>query len=148
MTLDITSVATAISALTVTGLTISDFDEIPMSLSIRNTPLLIPDPEKPITGFNTIEASFGASSMKRDVHYTLNYILIGFPVGLGRSTVIESFKTTLALVIAFIQALYNASNLGAAVEWEPQNPIRRANFTQGGVSFHAWDIAIEITELL
>ena len=65
MALDIVSVSTAIAALSVSGLTISDLDQIPMGLSVRNTPLLIPDPVNPITGLNFIELSFGASSMAR-----------------------------------------------------------------------------------
>ena len=149
MSLDIVSVSTAISALSVTGLIVADLDEIPTSLTERNTPLLIPDPINPISGLNMIELSFGSgTNMARNAKYTLNYILIGYPVGQGRSTVIESFKTTVNLVISFCNAVTAANTLGAAMEWEVRDPRRATNFTQAGVTFHAWNISIDVTEIL
>ena len=148
MSLDIISVATAISNLTVTGLTIADMDEIPQSLNERNTPLLIPDPVTPISGLNIIEWSQGASTMRRDAKYTLNYILIGYPVGQGRNAVIEGFQKTLLLVVAFCNALMAADSLGAAVEWEPTNPRRATNLTNGTTAFHAWNVGVTVTEIL
>lgn len=89
MTLSAATNATAIAALTVTGVTIKDADEIPEKVNARDCPVLFPDPNNWLGGAN-MEPGDGPSSFgTADMRYWLinrqyRYIYLHEAVGATR----------------------------------------------------------------
>ena len=74
MALAITTVTASIAALSVTGLSIRDVDNIPVEVLDRMCPILYPEPVDFIGNFEVTPMSFGtAGSGYFDVDYTLRY---------------------------------------------------------------------------
>ena len=102
MALGIATIANAIAALSVTGLTIKDVDEIPAEADPRLS-TLIPLHEY-MTDFEVELDSFGGgSTAKMTVWYTLGYRLLFKPLGAGRE--FEYQANMIAMVAAFLDAV-------------------------------------------
>jgi len=146
MTLAITTITNSIAALSVSGLTIKDIDEIPQGLSDRDCPILTPDPDNFITGFKAKADSLDKT--RWTVTYTLNYILLYAAVGSGRTTVMEKFSGMVSKAFAFIDAVAAALTLTGSVDWEPGVVDKFDIVTIGENSFHSCHVSIEITEFI
>ena len=102
MALGIATIANAIAALSVTGLSIKDIDEIPPQAD-QSISTLIPLPDY-MTDFEVEVDSFGGgSTAKMTVWYTLGYRLLYKPVGAGLD--LEYYDNMIALVAAFLDAV-------------------------------------------
>ena len=102
MALGIATIANAIAALSVTGLTIKDIDEIPPQAD-QSISTLIPLPDY-MTDFEVELDSFGGgSTAKMTVWYTLGYRLCYKPVGAGLD--LEYYDNMIALAAAFLDAV-------------------------------------------
>lgn len=85
MVLAITTVVDSISQLSIEGVQVCDFSNIPPS-ALRLTPLLIPIPGAAVTNFTASRKSFGGgSSALADAEYDLNYYFLYCEAGSGRS---------------------------------------------------------------
>jgi len=84
MALAVTSVATDIAGLSVTGLTIKDLDGFKDEILQRDCPILIPAPQY-FTDPKVVRQTFGSGSVaKTDVYYTLNYRMFYSELGTAR----------------------------------------------------------------
>ena len=87
MALAITTVTNSIAALSVTGLTIKDIDEIPYSVTDRECPMLYPEPLNFISDITVERVTTGtAGSGYFDVFYTLRYAFLYQAVGADRGS--------------------------------------------------------------
>jgi len=146
MTLAITTVTDSIAALTVTGLTIKDVDQIPQGLLGRECPVLIPNPDNFVTGFKVEPDTLDKT--KWTVTYTLNYLLIYAAVGSGRTTTMEKFSGMVSMGFAFIDAVAAALTLSGSVDWEPGTVDNFDIVTIGENNFHSCHVSIGITEFI
>ena len=80
MALSITTVTNSIAALSVTGVTIKDIDEIPASVDAYDCPILYPEPVDFVTNLTVTAASFQG---KYDVEYDLTYTFLYAQIGEG-----------------------------------------------------------------
>lgn len=146
MALAIATVVDSIAALSVTGLSIKDMDEIPPGVEVSQ-PTLIPLPDF-MTDWEIETQSFGpGSSAKFDAFYTLNYRLCYIPVGAGKP--LEYFDNMVSMVAAFLDAVIAASPVTGSITLTPV-----AVFNMGIVndpadqSFYGCDIAIRVMEFI
>lgn len=113
MALAFDTVTNSIAALSVSGLTIKDVDEIPTNWDGRN-PVIYPDPVDFITDMTAVMAAFGTGSVSRwDVSYTLTYVLLYARIGSGRG--MEKFAPAVQLAMDFVDAILINTVLTGAV---------------------------------
>jgi len=146
MALALATVVTSIAALSVTGLTIKDMDEIPAEVKGRKA-MLIPLPDF-VTDWELETQSFGpGSSAKFDASYTLNYRLCYKPVGAGRS--LEYFDDMVSMIASILDAVIAASPVSGSIMLTPV-----AVFNMGIVndpsdnSYYGADIALRVMEFV
>ncbi len=103
----IATVATSISALSISGVKIKDTDKIPEEVSSRLCPILFPDPDEFVTNFRIEPQSLGAGIIRKiDVLYTLNYVYLHTPIGSDRyiakhiSAMINKYALIMNTIIA------------------------------------------------
>ena len=122
MTLAITTVSTAISKVTVKGVTIKDLGKIPPS-GLRVTPILFPNPENPLSNFTpTIESFGGGSSRLTDVEYDLNYMYLHCEMGAGR-TGLDYLEECMLKIQAIYDAVLNIDTFSGGVDIIPTGDI-------------------------
>lgn len=110
MALALTTITNSIAALTVTGLTIYDIDEIPEA-ALRDVPCMYPEPVEFLTNFEAEMASF--QGCKWNVGYDMTYTLLYAPVGSGRG--MELFSSTVALAFLVVDAVTAIQSVTGAV---------------------------------
>ena len=114
MALAIATVTNSIAALTVSGLTIKDIDEIPASVVDANCPVIYPEPLNLMTNLVDEPAHFGeGANSDWNVEYDLTYTLCYCPVGDGRE--MENFAPAIDKANGFIYAIMKANPLTGAV---------------------------------
>jgi hypothetical protein len=117
MALQFAAVANSIAGLSVSGVTLTDVDEIPQAGDTR-TPSIIPAPNW-MSDFTMERMSFGGgSSALMDLRYTLTYRLLYAPVGSGRGFVgvVDKMIDKLAL---FLDAVIAVDTLTGLVDITP-----------------------------
>lgn len=149
MALAIATITNSIAALTVTGLTIKDMDEVPKSLNHRECPMLIPDLDKFVSGFNVQPDTFGAAaSRKWTVRYNLTYMLVYAQVGMGRVTVVENYSGMVAKAYAFIDAVMAADTISGCVDHLAGTIGDFAITEWGGTSYNTCSVSLAIVEFV
>lgn len=136
-----------IENLTITGVTIKDFDEL--SPSWVSTPnILYPNPEGFLTDLRLEYQSFphGADA-KVNILYTLNYRFLGTQIGVGAS-LLTGYAAMVSKVILIINAIVTNHTAGSgAVEIELGGVTFGAREDPSGNGFHGADIAINVMEM-
>lgn len=128
MTLAITTVSTAIAALTVAGVKICDLDNIPPS-GMRQTPILFPDPANPISNMECIPQSYGGGSSRlMDVDYDLNYVFIFCEMGAGR-TGLDYLEDCMLKVQAIYDEILEIDTFAGGVDILPTGNIQLITMT-------------------
>jgi len=149
MSLAITTISNAVAALSVSGLTIKDVDEIPQAVNNRDCPLLVPNPDNYVSGFYVVSDSFGiGSGHKWTAQYTLNYILLYAAVGAGRTTVMEKYSGMVSTAFAFFDALFAANSLSGSVDFEPGMIDGFGMVDMASVSFHSCNVSLKVKEFI
>lgn len=146
MALGLATIVTSIAALSVTGLTIKDMDEIPAEVKGRK-PMLIPNSDF-LSDFELITQSFGpGSTAKYDVLYTLSYRLCYKPIGAGRP--LEYFDDMVLMVGLFLDAIIAANPLSGSIRLVPLSVSGMGNVEDpSGFLFHGCDIGIRVMEFV
>jgi hypothetical protein len=103
MTLAIATICHSIAALSVSGVTIKDYDEIPLSAE-RLCPVIFPKPDGFISGLTITRQSVGTTVWKRDVTYNLTYTFCYAPIGGGRVNM-ELYDDMVVKAFAFIDVI-------------------------------------------
>ncbi|MFA6204343.1 MAG: hypothetical protein WC710_14290 [Gallionella sp.] len=115
MTFKLATVTNSIAALSVTGLTIKDVDEIPARVYGRECPILYPEPLEFVTAFEAEKMTFSRGvTVKWRMRYNLTYTLMYAAIGSGRG--LEKFAETIAMACLFFDVLMESHPItGAAL---------------------------------
>ena len=116
MALQLETVCTSISGITVTGLTIKDMPTIPEWISL-NGPTMFPKPDGLITNFSFKRVSQGMATAKMDCNYTLNYLLVYSSIS-GTIPQYKAFAAMIGMALDIIDAIMATAALGGAVMFE------------------------------
>lgn len=146
MALSAVTLAAAIAALDVTGLTIRDLSEIPQAITARECPQVYPAPEKFLALEEAQQLTFGPSALWQFT-YALTYRYVHGPVGNER-TLSKTFPGHVAGYIGFIQAIArNAQLLGLNAHVAPVGtPEWGVLGDPSGQQFQAADLVIRVVE--
>ena len=123
MTLQIATIPNSVAALSVSGVTILDVDQIPPD-GTRVTPVMYPEPLNFVTNFTTSRNSFGATGAFKTIEYDLNYTFLFTPIGAGR-TGLDFYDDMLTKVGLIVDAVLGLSGDKLTGAW---------NFTAQGIS--------------
>lgn len=122
MTLAISTVIESIADLNITGLTICDLSEIPVS-ALRLTPILIPIPGQEVSNFSATRESYGGgSSALINCEYDLNYYLLYCEAGSGR-TGLDFEEARIEMVQAIWDAILAIDTITGAVDVWPTGNV-------------------------
>lgn len=147
MALQIAAVANSIAALSVSGVTMKDVDEIPTGVDTR-APTILPLPDY-VTNFEVERDSFGGGGALRSVSYTLNYRLCYKPVGQGRHKTIEYYDVMIDKVALFFDAVMAVDTLTGAVDIAPDGVTNMGLVNDPSDNeFIGCDLAVRITEFV
>ncbi len=116
MTCQIASIPNSVAALSVSGVTIYDVDQIPPD-GTRLLPCLYPEPVNFVTSFSTERNTFGATGAFKTIEYDLNYTFLFIPIGAGRTGLeyYDDMLTKVGLIVDAVMALSGDKLTGA---WE------------------------------
>lgn len=107
------TVTNSIAALSISGVTIKDVDEIPEDVTTL-TPILFPQPSGFITDISPSFESFGSNgAAKMDLAYTLNYVYLHAPVGSGINALAPYSGMITKLAEIFVAIMSNDAITGA-----------------------------------
>ena len=81
MAFEIVTVAGSIAALTIPGVNVDDLGQVADAVEARRCPLLRPFPQAGIELSSLTDASFGSTSAKKDLTYSITYAFFYGPVG-------------------------------------------------------------------
>lgn len=113
VTVSFSTVTNSIAALSVSGVTIKDVDEIPEDVAML-TPILFPQPSGFITDVSPEFQSFGSNgTAKMDLGYTLNYVYLHAPVGSGVNAFAPYAGMITKLAAIFVAIMSNDAITGA-----------------------------------
>ena len=148
MTLAIATITNSIAALNVALVHIRDIDEIPEAVNPSDCPIIYPKPDGFVTNFRVEVNSFGSSSAKKTVRYTLTYRFLQAALSSGRG-LFDVYDDLVTNVFAFLDAVIANDALTGAIDDTPVNTINfGAVGDPAGNLFHGADIAIEIMEFV
>ena len=105
ITSTISTVADSIAALTISGVTIKDIDQIPDTARML-CPLLIPKPDNFVTDLSVSFETFGSNGgAKINTNYTLNYVFLFCEVGgMGAFAAFSGLVSKLSAILVAINS--------------------------------------------
>jgi len=113
------TITNSIAALSISGVTIKDIDEIPQNASML-TPLLIPQPNDFVTNFEAAFQSFGSNgTAKIDLNYSLNYVYLHAEVGSGIST-FDIYSGLITKLSAILVAILSNDAITGLIDIKPR----------------------------
>jgi hypothetical protein len=148
ITVNIVTVAQSISNIGIAGINVRDIDNIPEN-AMPILPVLFPVPNGFITDTNFERVTFGGSSAKMDLVYTLHYRYLHAVVGSGGGllAVYEGLLTNLAKILEKI--FYNHAPTGAVdMVLSSVSDIGVLTDPGGQTMYHGVDFALRITEFV
>ena len=147
MALAISTICDSIAALSVTGLTILDFDAIPARTDRGH--YLYPNPINFVTDFLVEWDSYGAdASAKKTVTYTLNYVFNYSPVGEGRAFKLDLYDDMVTMAFQIQDALIANSSLSGNIDNLPTFGTFGQIFDPSGNPCLGCDIRISVKEFV
>lgn len=115
MTISTTTITNSIAALSITGVTIKDSDEIPEAVLERQCPILYPEPVNFIRNLVVDPMSFGtAGSGYFDVDYDMAYTFLYKPVGTSRA-LLSTYPDMLTLAMTIVDKIIISDVVTGAV---------------------------------
>lgn len=148
MALSATTIATAIAALSVTGVTVKDLTAIPEEVFGRDCPLVFPDPSEFMSDLKVTRESFGAASGAfKVVRYNLNYIYMHNEVGEERG-LFKVYQDAVSKLTAFIDAVIADDVIGGAIDNLPGTLAMGVVTDPTGKQFIGAKLAIGIQEFV
>ncbi len=149
MALNISTIATNIAALEVSGVTIKDITGIKDKFTKRDCPVVYPNPDGFVSDFNVVRDSFGdPSQAKKTVTYTLTYRFLQAPLGSGRIN-FAVYSDFITKAYAFIDAIIANDDISGAVDLEISDALNFGPVADpSGNTFHGCDIALNVKEFV
>lgn len=149
MALSFITITNSIAALSVSGVTIKDIDEIPEAVLERDCPILYPEPAGFITDFIMVRDSFGpGTSAKITVSYNMTYTFLYSAVGSGRGLfdVYDDMVTKMGLIL---DAIIANDNLTGAIDFTPDEAFNFGPTADpAGSVFHGAQLVFGIVEFV
>ena len=102
MALAFATICDSIAGISVSGVTIKDINEIPESVTVRDCPIMYPEPDGFISGLTYTRDSTGSGSVAlATVNYNMTYAFLYTSVGSGRGLfdVYDDMLTKVGLII-------------------------------------------------
>jgi len=140
---DLMTVTNSIAALSISGVTVKDADEIPSAIGAA-VAILAPRPDNFVTNFAVNHAELSKQNL--DVTYTLNYNYYHCAVG---GVMFADYAAMLGKLVLIVKAFSdNAVLTGAIDNGSPK--INRIGPIQdpAGNTYHGAEISIDITQFL
>ena len=110
-----TTVSASIAALSISGVTIKDVDEIPDTVN-NLCPVLMPQPNNFVTDIQVVRQSFGSNgTQKLDCNYTLNYLFLYAEVGSGIGA-FAPYSGLLTLLTTTLNVILNNDSVTGLVD--------------------------------
>jgi len=145
----IATVTNSIAALSVSGVTLKDMDEILEQVEERDGPIIQPIPNGFVTDLGAERDSFGDPSQAlKTLNYTLNYRLMYIPLDAGRG-LFDVYDDMVAKAFLFIDAVLANDDLSGSVD---VTPVGALNFgpvvDPAGNQFHGCDFQLRVQEFV
>ena len=146
MSIKLITVLDSISALSVSGVTVKDLNEVTEAWQIRGA-VLYPDISNLMTFNPPVRQSFGTAGRERlDVSYTLNYRFLYAPIGSGRG-VKDIYSGMMTKISAILDALNVMDAPTGSIDMTAQivqgNPVVK---DPAGNDFWGCDFSISVLE--
>ena len=147
MTLSINTITNSIAALSVTGVTIKDLDEIPDSVDTNDCPMVFPNPDGFVSSFELERAAMSSgTSNVWDVRYTLTYRFCYSEIGMGLG-LFDQYDDMVDKVQDFVDKMLVSDTLTGAVDIEVEDITTFGPVSDpAGKMFHGCDISLRILE--
>ena len=143
MALSITTVTNSIAALSVTGVTIKDIDEIPTSVDAYDCPILYPEPVDFVTNLTVTAASFQG---KYDVEYDLTYTFLYAQIGEGGG-LFDHYSGFVAKVCLILDRILLSLNITGSVTLEWNGAVNFGPVYDPVMNvFHGCNIVLHVLE--
>ena len=146
-TIDFTTVTNSIAALSITGVTIQDVDEVSDAIGAMGNHILAPRPDNFITDLSVTPAELSQQNL--DVRYALHYVYFHSAIGGGMNGLFSAYSGLISalakIIVAFAanETLTGAiNNLVMSVEHIGPVPDNAGNM------FHGAEISIKILQFL
>ena len=149
MTLSFQTISNTIAALSVSGVTLKDIDEVPTTGD--RVPIILPRPDF-ITNFGLVEeeTAMGAPSVRpMTVRYTLNYRLLFKEAGVGRSNTIEALNGLTEKIGLFLDAVLAMDDTTGVEDLVPSaNAVTNMGLVNApnDEEYYGCDFHLDITE--
>lgn len=148
MALAVVTIANSIAALSVSGVTLKDLDEIPQAVLPRDCPMIYPKPDGFLSGLVIEIDSFGSTSAKKTVRYNLSYMFLYCPVGTGRG-LFDVYAGMVAKALAFLDALIANDALTGAIDIQPAGVLQFGPVPDpAGNLFHGCQVDLAVQEFI
>jgi len=148
MALQITAVCNSIAALSVSGVSIADYDTIPVDCT-RLTPVIFPNPENFVSGLEVRRDSSGSMATGQlTVEYTLTYRLCHSEVGAMRVN-LEAYDAMVNAAFAFVDVVLDNDVVTGLVDLQVQDALNFGPVLDvAGNLYHGCDIALRVMEFV
>lgn len=146
VTSQIATIASSISGLSISGVTIASLTTIPESATML-VPLLLPDPANYISGYTYKRDSYGSgSSGAKTSTYNINYVFLHSPVGSGLGAY-APFASLYGMVETILEAIFSNDTLVGLVDLTLQDVSGVGVVTDpSGVEFWGLRITLRVEE--
>ena len=148
MTLNLRTITAAVKALTITGVTIYDVDEIPQALNDPGLHYLYPRPDGFFpAGLQVTVDSFGVNTGAfKTLNYQLRYTFAYRPIGDGLAGLFEYYPSMVDMALLIINTLMENDNLSGAIDIQPGLGAFGIVYDAAGNAWHGCDILINVHE--
>lgn len=148
MTLNLRTITAAIKALSITGVTIKDVDEIPTALSDRTVHYLYPTPHAflPAGATVTVDTMGTNSGAYKTIRYTLGYTFAYEPIDTGAAGWFENYALMVDMALLILDTLMNNDDIAGAIDMQPSLGAFGIVYDASGNQYHGCAILLAITE--
>jgi hypothetical protein len=145
-TVDFTTVTNSIEALTITGITIQDVDEIPDSVGMDNH-VLAPMPAGFISNVEVTRDELTAQKLR--LNYTLTYRYYHCRIAGGVGGLFSTYAGLITSAAAILLAFCNDATLTGALDSDLPQILNIGPVTDpAGSGYHGFDVTLRIHQLL
>lgn len=148
MALQIATITNSIAALSISGVTIKDKDELREGWTAYDCPLLTPLPNNFISAFSVSPRNMGSGSGRMlDVSYTLTYRYFHAPVGSGNLT--KTWSDMVDKVFAILDAILANDKISGLIDMSLSSVSDFGVVVDGANNqYHGCDISLRVLEFV
>lgn len=140
------TVADSIAAISVSGVTVKDIDNVPEN-ALDYCPVLYPIPNGFVTDIQFEILSLGGDAARKlNLSYTLNYRYLHAPIGSG--SVLQNYAGIIAKLELILEAIMSTSSPSGAVDMEilSVSDLGPMSDPAEAAVYHGVDIAVRVLE--